>query len=416
MTGFACVPKNGPDSSKATSKPGDVRQSTDDKHHDNLQTFTLLLQEGKYDQVNSILEIPGKKYLLAGVTSSSEISGTDGYLVIIDEQGRKTLEKTYPLPGDQYFYSLVSAPDNGYMILGVVKTPGKEDWDLYLVKMDADLNQVWEKSFGGNGVEDCNELIRTRDGGYAFAGHTDSMGNGKYDFYVVKLDKAGSTEWEKTYGTEAPEIARAIIQTRDDGYLVAGHGGPSRQQVLVKKINSRGEEQWSRIYGDDLANYVNSITETVDGNYLLAGMRQYNVNEKQAAYSIYLLKIKGDGTKILEKNFTYEGRMVSLAQSIRRTLDGNYIIGGAVQHAEDIGLDMAVLKIDPDGKLIWKKVFTYAGGSYTNIALPVSDGGYLAGGYASRKVVQEDKGINRVLYLGRYGFVVKFNSYGEINP
>ena len=48
------------------------------------------------------------------------------------------------------------------------------------------------KAIGGPENEWGESLIQTSDGGYAIAGHTESFGAGKWDVYVVKLDKNGN--------------------------------------------------------------------------------------------------------------------------------------------------------------------------------------------------------------------------------
>ena len=47
------------------------------------------------------------------------------------------------------------------------------------------------KAIGGKKLEAAVSLIQTSDGGYAITGFTESFGAGKWDVYVVKLDKNG---------------------------------------------------------------------------------------------------------------------------------------------------------------------------------------------------------------------------------
>src|SRR5205809_4706223 len=67
-----------------------------------------------------------------------------------------------------------------------------------------------ENSFGGTDVEHAFSIQQTRDGGFITAGHTKSnngnvSGNhavGEFDFWVIKLNKSGKIQWQKCLGGE----------------------------------------------------------------------------------------------------------------------------------------------------------------------------------------------------------------------
>ena len=60
------------------------------------------------------------------------------------------------------------------------------------------------------------------DGGYIFGGYTDSYGAGGDDFYFLKLDQNGGIQWTKTIGGTGDDIALSIRQTPDGGYAFSG--------------------------------------------------------------------------------------------------------------------------------------------------------------------------------------------------
>jgi hypothetical protein len=95
-------------------------------------------------------------------------------------------------PGSEWGYSLIQTSDGGYAIAGFTYSFGAGKTDVYVVKLDAKGNLQWTKTIGGPKSESGLSLIQTSDGGYAIAGHTESFGAGKWDVYVVKLDKNGN--------------------------------------------------------------------------------------------------------------------------------------------------------------------------------------------------------------------------------
>ena len=102
---------------------------------------------------------------------------------------------------------------------------------------------TWDKTYGGSGWDCASSLIQTTDGGYAVAGWTGSKGAGEADFWVIKLDNQGNRVWDRTYGGSGRDEARALIQTTDGGYAVAGDTrskGAGGDDFWVIKMDSHG--------------------------------------------------------------------------------------------------------------------------------------------------------------------------------
>jgi hypothetical protein len=85
-----------------------------------------------------------------------------------------------------------------------------------------------QKSLGGDGQDRASSIELTQDGGFVVARESDSLNgdvtenHGKTDFWVAKLAKDGTLEWQKSLGGSDYDKARSIRQTTDGGYVVAG--------------------------------------------------------------------------------------------------------------------------------------------------------------------------------------------------
>lgn len=58
--------------------------------------------------------------------------------------------------------------------------------------------QQWSKTYGGTGTDEATSIQQTTDGGYIAAGTTEFFGNASGDDWVLKLDRAGAVQWQKT--------------------------------------------------------------------------------------------------------------------------------------------------------------------------------------------------------------------------
>jgi len=102
----------------------------------------------------------------------------------------------------------------------------------------------WQRAYGGEGGDYARSIQQTGDGGYVLAGYTSSFGMGSFDFWILKLNSSGEIEWQRTYGGSNGDYAQSIQQTRDGGYIIAGHTwsfGVNYDDFFILKLYSDGD-------------------------------------------------------------------------------------------------------------------------------------------------------------------------------
>ncbi len=122
----------------------------------------------------------------------------------------------------EFSHIIVETEDSGFLIIGFTNSFGAGEMDIYLVRIDADGNMLWERTFGGPQSEYGWAMAATTDGGYVLAGQTDSFGAGDKDGYLVKVNAEGEEIWSQTYGGLKEDRLFSIDQSSDGGFVLIG--------------------------------------------------------------------------------------------------------------------------------------------------------------------------------------------------
>jgi uncharacterized delta-60 repeat protein len=332
---------------------------------------------GGDDVAWSIQQTKDGGYIVAGSTESFGAGGYDVYLIKLDENGNMVWEKTYGGSDDDRAYSIQQTTDGGYIVAGRTNSFGAGYADVYLIKLDADGKMVWEKTYGGSDDDGAWSIQQTKDGGYIVAGYTSSFGAGGLDVYVIKLDANGNELWKKTYGGSDDEIA-VIKQTKDGGYIVAGWTksfGAGSLDVYIIKLDANGNKVWEKTYGGSGDDWANSIQQTTDGGYIVAG-GTYSFGA--GSLDVYIIKLDANGTKLWEKTFGESND--DDAWSIQQTKDGGYIVAGYTNSFGAGYEDVYVIKLDENGNKVWEKTYGGTEWDWASSIQQTKDGGYIVAG------------------------------------
>ena len=137
--------------------------------------------------------------------------------------------------------------------------------DGWVVKLHNDTLIEWQISLGGSANDNLTSIINTSDGGYLCAGFTQSAdgditnNHGGTDLWVVKLSANGQLAWSKTYGGSNKDQAVSVLQTSDGGYVVAAttqstdgdvqpwiRAQDDSEHAWIVKLDSSGQIVWQK--------------------------------------------------------------------------------------------------------------------------------------------------------------------------
>lgn len=127
---------------------------------------------------------------------------------------------------------------------------------------------TFEKTYGGTFRDVASAVKQTTDGGYIIGG---GLGNVKQffnDAYLIKTDANGDTIWTKSYGNLGGEFVYSLLQTKDGGYVMCGSNSDFKlfgtNKIYLFKTDANGDTLWVKnIVGlPGIATIGNSIQQT----------------------------------------------------------------------------------------------------------------------------------------------------------
>lgn len=332
------------------------------------------------DWCNNIKQMPDSGYLMI-CSNKDTISGQEDINLIRTTQDGDTIwTRSYggSTNNDAGNNAFVSA-DGGFIISGTTECFGAGGKDICLIKTDLTGSISWAKTYGGPNVDYCSGMQPCIDGGYIICGATSSFGVLMEDAYLIRTDSIGDTLWTRTYGSAATDIANAVVQTPDSGFIVVGNSNVSGSiDIFLIKTNAQGDVLWSKSYGGPSNDDANAIIVLPDG-YCIAG----STNSFGAgAMDGYLIRTDLLGDTLWSKTF---GTNDSDAfNAIHITSDSGFIMTGFANKINNVNDDILICKTNSLGQLEWKQII---GGS--TVARDVGqtitqtfDGGYLVSGYS----------------------------------
>lgn len=96
--------------------------------------------------------------------------------------------------------TLLSPLDDVTVALETINCGTETECDISLTKSDKTGKILWQKTFGGTSYDKAGQVIQTPDQGYLIVGSTSSFGKGNYDVLLIKVDADGNLVWQQTYG------------------------------------------------------------------------------------------------------------------------------------------------------------------------------------------------------------------------
>lgn len=272
-----------------------VTRISPEGEHEWTRAYPLFTEEGLYG--NSVA-VGDDGILVAGYTMGFGTNARDGLLLHIGLDGTLNSAERVDAGANSNAFHHLKAIDNGFIATGRADQGMGDQYDMLLTKLDASGTIEWTKTYGSSGWDWGYEAIQLADGGFAMVGYGDGLGTGfSPSGYVVRTDADGNELWARSIssGAGVDETYCILENAAGDLYI----GGRSLGYIsgdvtaFLTKLNSSGQHIWTRILQQGIE--VVALTPADNGGVNFLAHPQY-LPQGGGDYDMHWGTFSADGT------------------------------------------------------------------------------------------------------------------------
>jgi hypothetical protein len=251
----------------------------------------------------SIANTPDHGFILLGATNGTDgdvpnhyggFYGIDWLVIKTDSVGNVQWSRDLGTVNDEGDKgSILSIGSSYYLVSAAISgdhdctdtawhTGVNAGYDVYILKLDASGNVLWDSSYGGSGTDNAvYAIFDVRDSSIVTVGSTNSTDymvtdyhGGNDDMWAIKVNKNGTLLWQKTLGSNQEDHGTGLCAAHDSSYIVYGsinEGSIGGGDCWLSLLDNSGNESTHKIFGGTDAELPNSIITYLSG-YVATGI------------------------------------------------------------------------------------------------------------------------------------------------
>ena len=323
--------------------------------------------------------------------------------------------------------------DGGFLICGVSDATTNEfrtapicaDDDAWVIKIDAQGQRLWDRSYGGWDQDWPVRLFVTPDGGFIVGGSSYSGGGCQktaphrayaVDLWLVRCDALGNLLWDETYAPQTSlNLFTGMVPTADGGYVLCGGLAPYNPNLIdldlgLVNVDGQGRTLWTRLVGSAAGyEFPMGVFETPGGGFIVFGNSEGvpPSRDKTSPYyggwqydtwgygsDSWVVRLDSQRNKLWDKS--YGGPGVDQPRHVSATADGGFLMVGPSSSPPQNdprkgtktsplygGFDYWAVRIDAQGNQLWEASYGGSANDICDWAEPMPDGGWLLAGESS---------------------------------
>ncbi|GAB3504630.1 hypothetical protein GCM10027442_07020 [Emticicia fontis] len=321
----------------------------------------------KDDIATDIIETKDKNILILATTTSTDGdalgNGTRGGLILLKlkTDGSMIWRKVFAggfnvgdlafTKADAYSKPTIKATADGNYIIGANILPLIKT-DIWLAKITENGQTLWSKTYGSNQNDWVNEVIVCTDGGYLMVGGTEGSnseipgaGKGYIDIYILKIDAAGTLQWQKGFGGSNLDEAFSGLQLADGSFFIVGESNSTNGDLaenlgekdgFILKLANSGSLQWKKQVGGTYSDGLYAIRQSNTGKAFAFGQSNSTmggVKPKSSFGDVWITQIE-ENIGVLKESTLLGGADIEIARGAYPTSDGGFIVAASANSVD----------------------------------------------------------------------------------
>lgn len=289
------------------------------------------------------------------------------------------------------------ASDGSTYVVGTTHTFGNNPPNIFLLKFAADDTLAWQRTWEGPGffgIDEARNVAVAPDDSVYVTGFT--LGSA----VLLKFAPDGSLVWQRSWDGGATERGEAVAVASDGSVYVTGSTssfGAGENDIFALKFTSAGALVWQKTWGTSASDDGQGVAVASDGSVYVAGVTP---RPNTFEFDVVLLKLHPDGNLVWQKMYS-AGTGTDARGGVTVAPGGSvYVAGGFFDRNSD--LDALLIKVAPDGSLVWDRSWGgRSGDEAIDVIVAADETVFLAGNTNSFAVGSDD------------AFIVQFQPTGK---
>ncbi|MFX1582700.1 MAG: hypothetical protein ACFFCJ_10850, partial [Promethearchaeota archaeon] len=325
-----------------------------------------------------IIDVGAGGYAILGTKDTGAINARDFWLIRTDANGNELWNQTYGGTGWDVARNLVEVSTGGFALIGYTESYGAGAEDIWLVRVDAAGNHLWNTTFGGSGDDSIvYAFVEASTGGFAIAAGTTKFTSGDRDAWLIRTDASGNELWNQTYGGPQDDWGDWMVEASGGGFTLlctTSSFGAGGQDNWLIHTDASGNHLWNQTYGW-IGNEVSACLIEISGG----GYAFTSITRSFEPYGdAWFVRTDALGSHLWNQTFSYAYNDV--LAGIAELTNGEFALAGWSTSFGSGERDLWVVRTDASGNLYWHHTYGGSQPDFGLIILEVSGGGFIVAG------------------------------------